>query len=600
MPEYLSAGVFIQELQSGARPIAGVGTTTLALLGKAERGPINEPVLVTSMGDFYRTFGNIARYRVGATDYEFFYLGMALSLFFANGGTRAYVVRIANTTGGAGHAAVKATANWTTLWTRTAKDEGVWGNRISDNLTEDSNNQGVIIGEVQDISTGTFTLNFKPVKPFSVQFTYHSGGGPTTVVCHDGGDAKLYDASNAQVGTITYATGVCVLTSPAPLALVGGITYGYKMYAYDIYYQSNPQDSGTKVLVEHYDNLDLVNEAGQRYFPNVINDEDTGSEYVTITKASGGVPPSLPGETYLEGGADGDTNTVTELQAGLDSLDHTTDMMMLVSADTEFAGVADAAKVLIDYADERGDCFAILDTPSSLKQESDMSEVVEYVQQTLNKNTTRAALYHPWVRIADPLAQGRKLDFPPAAIIAGIYARTDINRNVSKAPAGITDGALRGIMELTYSTNKAQRDVIYPARVNPLVDEPQTGMCVWGARTLSLDSLWRYINVRRLFQFLEKSTFLATHWVVFENNDATTRTRVRLQMEAFLLFLFQQDYFTGKTPSEAFYVVCDESNNPPSVVDQGILICDIAVAPKKPSEFVVFRFQQKTAQAEVA
>jgi len=597
--EYLSAGVFVQELNSGARPIAGVGTTTLALLGKAERGPINTPVLVTSMGDFYRTFGNIARYRVGATDYEFFYLGMALSLFFANGGTRAYIVRIANTTGGPGHAAVAATADWTTLWTRTAKNEGIWGNRISDILTEDSNNQGVIVGEVQDISTGTFTLNFHPVKPYSVQFTYNSGAGPTTIVCHDGGDGKLYDASGGQVGTINYDSGVCAITSPTPLTLIGGITYGYKMYVYEIYYQDNPQDRGTKRLVERFDNLDLVNEAGQRYFPNVVNDEDTGSEYVKITKLSGGVPSPLPSESYLENGAEGDTISDTELQAGLDSLDHTTDMMMLVAPDTQFAGIASSSKVLIDYADNRGDCFAILETPASLKQESDMSEVVKYVQATLNKNTSRAALYHPWVRIADPLAQARKVDFPPAAIIAGIYARTDITRNVSKTPAGITDGALRGVLELTYSTNKSQRDVIYPARVNPLVDEPQTGLCVWGGRTLSLDSLWKYIGVRRLFQFLEKSTFLATHWVVFENNDATTRTRVRLQMEAFLLFLFQQDYFAGKTPSEAFYVVCDESNNPQSVVDQGLLICDIAVAPKNPAEYVVYRFQQKTATATV-
>lgn len=672
--EYLSAGIIIQEVQSGARPISGVSTATLGILGKAECGPVNVPVLVTSMADFERTFGAIARYRVGSTNYEFFNLGMALSLFFANGGTRAYVVRLANTTGGAGNVALKATASWASTWKRDAYSEGIWGNRISDLLEVDADNARPIVGEAVAMTGAAGTLAMKPVvdgNTVHIRYTktglvydvydevsngtvgtlktrtlpigdealtytssavlaqvpvvgtlhvrYTSGGivydvydngagvlqtaGVTpvvkgsivhatkTIILTDTTPtvvtADYYYVSVTTKGTITYSSGVLSLTDEPVLPVVD---YQYKVYKYTVYYRTDPNDVNTDEVVESWDNLDLLGVSDSRYFPGVINAQ---SVYVAITKLSGGVPAMPSAPVFLTLGAEGNTITTVELSAGLVGLDSVNEMMMLIAPDSMYTGVPAASAILTDYADERGDCFAILETPVALARTADMSLVNTYSKSTLGKNTSLGALYHPWVRIADPLAGGALLDFPPAPIVAGIYARTDSTRNVSKAPAGITDGAIRGIVELTYKLSKAQRDSIYPCRVNPLISEPQTGTCVWGARTMSLDPLWRYIQMRRLFQFVEKSTFEATHWVCFENNDATTRTRVKLQMESFLLGLFNQGYFAGANPSQAFYVVCDDSNNPQSIVDQGLLICDIAIAGQKPAEFVVFRFQQK-------
>lgn len=669
--EFLSAGVIIQELQSGARPISGVSTSTLALLGKAERGPVNVPVLVTSMSDFSRIFGNAARYRISGVDYEYFNLWVALSLFFANGGTRAYIVRLANTGGGAGHIALKATASWASAWTRNAYSEGIWGNRISDLLEVDPNYSREILDEAVTIAIGTGTLSLKPVVVGSVRMNYTSGGlvydviddglgslktaqvpigaeavtilaGTGTLahlpvagtlhmhytsggngydvydnglgvlmtrdsvpvvkgtVVHATGVVTLTDATPTAVtadyyyasvvtkGTVTYTSGVVTLTDSSPTLVTAD--YQYAVYKYTVNFQSDPNRADTSEVVESYDNLDLLSANDSRYFPNIINSQ---SAYVGIVKLSGGVPSPFPTLAYLTGGAEGDTISTVELSNGLAGLDAVNEMMMVVAPDSMYAGVAAASSLMVDYCDARGDCFAILETPSSMVRITDMSQVSTYAKSTLGKNTSLGALYHPWVRIADPLANGALVDFPPAAAVAGIYARTDNTRNVGKAPAGITDGALRGIVELTIKLNKSQRDAIYPNRVNPLISEPQTGTCVWGARTLSLDPLWKYIQLRRLFQFVGKSTYESTHWVCFENNNATTRTRVRLQLESFLLFLFNLGYFAGNTPSQAFFVVCDDTNNPQSIVDQGLLLCDIAIAGNKPGEFIVFRLSQK-------
>lgn len=670
--EMLSAGVYIQEQQSGARPIAGVSTATLGLLGKAERGPVNVPVLVTSMAEFSRIFGNAARYRISGVDYEYFNLWVALSLFFANGGTRAYVVRLANTGGGAGHIAVKASASWGSTWTRNAASEGIWGNRISDLLEIDSNYSREVLGEAITIALGAGTLALHPLVAGLAKIRYTSGGldyevlddgannlktaqvpigaealtfvaGEATLAHHPvsgtlhvhytsgGTEYDVYDNGlgvlvtrdpvPVEKGTVSTSTGLVTLTDSSPTAATadyyyasvvtkgtinyttGGITltdssptsveadYQYAVYKYTVYFQSDPNRADTSEVVETYSDLDMLNANDSRYFPNIINAQ---SSYIGIVKSSGGVPNPFPAAAvYLTGGAEGDTITTVELSNGLSALDAISEMLMLVAPDSQYAGVAAASSLMVDYCDAREDCFAILETPSSMVRITDMSQVSTYAKSTLGKNTSRGALYHPWVRIADPLANGALVDFPPAAAVAGIYARTDNTRNVGKAPAGITDGALRGIVELTIKLNKSQRDAIYPNRVNPLISEPQTGTCVWGARTLSLDPLWKYIQLRRLFQFVGKSTYESTHWVCFEDNNATTRTRVRLQLESFLLFLFNLGYFAGNTPSQAFYVVCDDTNNPQSIVDQGLLVCDVALAGNKPGEFIVFRFSQK-------
>jgi phage tail sheath protein FI len=137
-----------------------------------------------------------------------------------------------------------------------------------------------------------------------------------------------------------------------------------------------------------------------------------------------------------------------------------------------------------------------------------------------------------------------------------------------------------------------ERDFVYPNKVNPLISSAQTGLAVWGVRTIAIESEWRYINARRLFMYVEKSVFNSTHWVVFENNGPALWAKIKSQLNGFLTNLFNEGYFAGNSPSQAFYVTCDETNNPQSSIDAGQVIIDVGLAPNKPAEFVRFRFQQ--------
>jgi phage tail sheath protein FI len=289
--------------------------------------------------------------------------------------------------------------------------------------------------------------------------------------------------------------------------------------------------------------------------------------------------------------------TVITLQPtyqGIYALDRIEELMQVVLPD--FAGDITITKDLMDYADSRevlpagGDRFVILMVP----QGSTAQEAVDFLRVDIAQNSKFAAMYWPWVRIADPLADNRPIVFPPLGHLAGIYARTDATRNVGKAPAGTIEGALRFLLGLETNPTQGERDVVYPARINPLQSSPQTGLAVWGARTTSLQSEWRYINARRLFMFVEKSVFNATHWIVFENNGEALWARIRSQLEGFLNGLFNDGLFAGATPAQSFFVRVDSSNNDQTTIDAGQVIIDIGIAPNRPAEFVRFRFQQKT------
>jgi len=280
---------------------------------------------------------------------------------------------------------------------------------------------------------------------------------------------------------------------------------------------------------------------------------------------------------------------------GLYALNKIEELMQVVIPD--FAGDIQITRDLLDYVDSRevlpsgGDRFAILMVP----QGSSAQEAVDFLRIDVGQYSKFAAMYWPWVKIADPLSDNRPVVFPPLGHIAGIYARTDSTRNVGKAPAGTVDGALRFLVGLEIdSISQGERDLVYPARINPLVSGPQTGLAVWGARTISLQSEWRYINARRLFMFVEKSVYNATHWIVFENNGPGLWARIKAQIQGFLTNLFNDGLFAGTTPAQAFFVTVDESNNDQASIDAGQVIIDVGIAPNKPAEFVRFRFQQKT------
>jgi phage tail sheath protein FI len=178
---------------------------------------------------------------------------------------------------------------------------------------------------------------------------------------------------------------------------------------------------------------------------------------------------------------------------------------------------------------------------------------------------------------------------PPGGHVAGIYARSDTERGVHKAPANET---VRGVVDLEFQITKGEHDILNPRGVNVIRAFPGRGIRVWGARTLSSNTLWKYINVRRLFIFLEGSIEEGTQWVVFEPNDPKLWARVRAGLTEFLTRVWKDGALFGNTAEEAFFVKCDETTMTQADIDNGRLICIIGVAPVKPAEFVIFRIAQ--------
>ncbi|CAE6484029.1 hypothetical protein C8R30_105115 [Nitrosomonas nitrosa] len=211
------------------------------------------------------------------------------------------------------------------------------------------------------------------------------------------------------------------------------------------------------------------------------------------------------------------------------------------------------------------------------------------------------AIYFPRLRCPDSLQEGRLAEFVPCGAIAGVYSRTDSQRGVWKAPAGI-EATLNGVSELTVKLTDGENGQLNPLGVNCLRVFPEIGRVVWGARTLkgadSLASEWKYVPVRRLALFIEESLFRGTQWVVFEPNDEPLWAQIRLNLGAFMQNLFRQGAFQGRSPREAYFVKCDRETTTQNDIDLGIVNIIVGFAPLKPAEFVVIKLQQIAGQIE--
>lgn len=343
-----------------------------------------------------------------------------------------------------------------------------------------------------------------------------------------------------------------------------------------------------------------------------VNKVDYDTGYITLTwKIEGNPSLSISGAysqlaSYytnpeyeivlsMDHGDDGSSLTSSDIvgpslvadKRGLFAFSKVDEMMTLVVSDFQTdVYVADA---LVTYCERMGDKFAILTVPYGLSYQ----EAVNWKKFQLNINTAYAALYYPHIRIMDPVS-GVNVAVPVGGHVAGAYARTDAAKNVGKAPAGVGDGNLRWTTGLEYDLTREQVGIVYPNKINALVQWEETGRVVWGARTLDISGgEWPYIQTNRLFMFCEKSVYKATHGYIFQNNGPGLWMAVRTQVTSFLTSLHNSGYFAGKTADESFFVICDSTNNTPETVALGEVYCDVGIAGNKPGEFLVFRFQQK-------
>jgi phage tail sheath protein FI len=248
-------------------------------------------------------------------------------------------------------------------------------------------------------------------------------------------------------------------------------------------------------------------------------------------------------------------------------------------------------KQLVDWCEASRTRMAILDPPPGLNA----TRALEW-RSRLARDSAFGAFYYPNLVVLNPLAGpsatngDRFLTVPPSGHVAGVWARTDAARGVWKAPA---NESLRGIVRLENEVTSGEQDLLNPDGVNCIRSFGTYGTRIWGARTLAkTDPSWRYVNVRRLFNFVEESIRRGTQWAVFEPNDRDLWERVKRNISSFLRGLWMQGALVGATADQAFFVLCDQSNNPASSVDEGKLIVEVGIAPVKPAEFVIFRVSQ--------
>jgi phage tail sheath protein FI len=265
----------------------------------------------------------------------------------------------------------------------------------------------------------------------------------------------------------------------------------------------------------------------------------------------------------------------------------------LISAATQDDGSVDLRTwkavqlAVINHCENQGNRVAILDAPPGMSPQ----QVKEWREADAMYDSAFAALYYPWIRVANPTATNgdREIMVPPSGHLAGVWARNDDSRGVWKAPA---NEVVRGALNVELATTQAEQSLLNPIGINCIRPFGTRGIRVWGARTLSSDDEWKYLNVRRLFNMVEDTILNGTQWVVFEPNDVSLWEKVKRQLNAFLRELWRAGALFGTTPEQAFYVKCDSETNPPESIDQGKLVVEVGIAPVKPAEFVIFRISQ--------
>jgi phage tail sheath protein FI len=496
MPNYLSPGVYVEEVQAASRPIEGAGTAVAAFVGLAQRGPANTPVMVTNWSQFVASFGDFM---------EGSYLAHSVYGFFLNGGTTAYIVRIGAEGSGAPSARLElpsSTDASQAAFRVVALEAGSAGNEIK-----------VEVGEPSEPGEGVFKLTVTRGSDQEVYDNVTVKRGKQSVFTAVK-TSKLIRLEEVAKGEVAPAVGT-------KSGLTGGTASGPIRVTPDEYVGNSADRTG-------FGGLEAVEE-------------------ITMVAA-----PDL----------------MALYQAGVVDMD----------------GLKAVQLAIIAHCELMGDRVAILDAPPDYNAQ----QVKEWRQDKAGYDSKYATLYWPWIKVFDPVA-GQAMFVPPSGHIAGIWARNDGERGVHKAPA---NEVVRGAIALELNLTRAEHDQLNPIGVNCVRTFPGRGIRVWGARTLSSDPAWRYLNVRRLFNYIEESILLGTQWVVFEPNDIDLWERVKRTIGAFLVRTWRDGALFGSTPAEAFFVKCDGENNTAETIDAGQLIVDIGIAPVKPAEFVIFRLAQ--------
>jgi len=643
-------GVYIKEVSSGVRPIAAASTSTAAFIGVAEKGPIGQPKKVFNFTEYENHFGGFIN---GS------YLSHAVFQFFNNGGSQCYILRVTGENTKTANLVLKdrgATAQKSL--TIEANSPGVWGNSlaiaISDGTNDPSNEFNLSVfkeGELTPLETFAnlsvvpsapnfvdriiassnyirITYNQDQANPNVGKGTSQGKGAPSVpltvpqtrfrININDDGyqEVNLQDAVGTganQVAALDTADHVAGAIQFVVKALepqrASTPTEAFEQFKCDVQTGELLLTSGTKSSassVRVASASPLSNDASGLLNLGKL---EGGLETLGAARTRPRVNPagSPPDNHYRLGDNAAPTNDVASVEAGSDgdavtsdvpfidafsSLDAVDDVSLLC---VPGIGSPDLVGAAMNYCANRplSDCFFIGD----MALDTDTIEEAQIFRGAITPKNSYGAVYLPWVKMLDPTGQSDgPIGVPPSGYVAGLYAKTDAQRGVWKAPAG-TAVALGGAVGLAVNFTDVQQGNLNPINVNVIRQFAASGIVLWGARTITSDPEWQYIPPRRMAIMLRVSIYNGIQWAVFEPNDEGLWSQLRLNISSFMMTLFRQGAFQGSTPSQAFFVKCDAETTTQDDINLGIVNVLVGFAPLKPAEFVVVKISQKAGQA---
>ncbi|MBA2435927.1 MAG: phage tail sheath family protein [Chthoniobacterales bacterium] len=602
-------GVYIEEIPSGVRTITGVATSITAFIGRALRGPTDLAVTVNSFGDFERTFGGL---------WEFSPLSFAVRDFYQNGGAQAVIVRLFNPS------YLTDTDQADAL--DAAQDVAAAANTAA-------SQPGADAASVRDAAIAAAALPANAAEPrlFAADAVASAAAAAALLPGADAAsvNAATTLAANSAAPVIHAHLAVDTLTLEA--ASPGA--WGNQLRAridHDVLPAADPNlfnltvRDGTTGKIETFRNVSVV----ANDIRNLVRVLEQESALVRVAGALpagrpnhnapnplGVVPPGGdPFDATFSSGVSGPATDGLELEVanysgsqldktGIHALDDV-DLFNLLcippissAVDIDPSLIGQAAQ----YCEARR-AMLLIDAPASWNSvASAIGNGTTTGVAALGTNSKNAAVFFPRFIQPNPTHDDQTETFAPCGAVAGVFARTDAQRGVWKAPAGL-ETSFVGVPQLTMRLTDAETGQLNPLGINCLRTMPAAGRIIWGARTLQGDdrlaSEWKYIPVRRTALFLEESLYRGTQWVVFEPNDEPLWAQIRLNLGAFMQSLFRQGAFQGKTPKEAYLVKCDSETTTQDDINRGVVNILVGFAPLKPAEFVIIRIQQLAGQID--
>ncbi|MFE1800214.1 phage tail sheath family protein [Streptomyces sp. NPDC059517] len=607
-------GVYVEELPSSARTVSTVTTSVTAFVGHTRRGPLNEPVRVTSFTEFERRFGGLSSR--GA-------VGYAVHQFFGNGGTVAVIVRVAKAnTGKAARVTLESTEghSGSAVLDVHAKEFGVWGNGLRVAVDHDTPRPDETFNLRVYDARGRARESFTGLS----METAHGRYAPTVI--NAGSRLVRVEAVGEgrpdPSGTVSKPFGHDLPDLAVDLTVkIGDVEREFTLYDPDCDGESPSNVAELALLLERKLRA-LPDAPGRHAFAGAevtafghrlqvvagSTDPDDVVRFVGECANDLGLEASVNPPVFpLEGGEDGEAPGPRDLigseagKTGLQALRGVADVNLLVLPELAAYESTDDAITVVSAAQrlcEERRIFLLVDSPGTWVS-VDTARAGLAAFDAVRGN--HAGLYFPHLQLTDPLT-GRLRSFPPSGAVAGVIARTDSERGVWKAPAG-TEARLAGVHSLTVDLTDRESGLLNPLGVNCLRTLPLVGPLVWGARTLegsdALDSEWKYVPVRRLALHVEESLQRGLQWVVFEPNDENLWQQIRLGASSYLHTLFRQGAFKGGTPREAYFVKCDRDTTTDEDIANGVVNVLVGIAPVRPAEFVVVRIQQTSGQFEL-